>query len=518
MNDYPQTGEKPGFFRQFLYIKYHPLIPICSITFFSLFRGYEEFSMMTGGMYLQSVLFGLMMQITFYTLAFFLFSLALSRLLQIGWERAAGAVSVGLIFSVLPPILDLFIGLPKNYYIYLTEFSWWFISPEQPWGETISIWLVIIGGGIFVAGLTRSPVRGVCTLVVFWLILQLLLWGLADLVGLGSFCLVKNLPFVELFFILLSMLIYAMVSWKRVRPSLQRFGHALPWGLFAAAGATVEGYPTVHIIFVGVLMAVLFQIVIFHNDWFDREDDARGGRAVGISRDDAVMWGFFAVLLVAWMGTVMAYHLGLLAGFFLIWTAYHLPPLRFKRRFCLNYLVEGFAGMIAFMAGGFGPKTVPHAPGFLWFSLLVGGGSALISMLKDWKDVESDRAAGINTVYVFFSRRGHDEKSIHRTVVFLSFVAMLIPAVYFWAGKGMIAGALALGIAAAGAAAVILRMPERQKATRFWLGLLSFYLVVIIFSASAGIQRSFCYTRSMYLEYDPGEVVRMEILKRYQND
>jgi 4-hydroxybenzoate polyprenyltransferase len=54
-------------------------------------------------------------------------------------------------------------------------------------------------------------------------------------------------------------------------------------------------------------------------------------------------------------------------------------------------------------------------------------GFSLVAALKDHKDIDADRAAGVTTIYTLAERRGWPLERVHRIVVTLSCVALLLP-------------------------------------------------------------------------------------------
>jgi len=94
--------------------------------------------------------------------------------------------------------------------------------------------------------------------------------------------------------------------------------------------------------------------------------------------------------------------------FLAITHAYHHPATRLKRWMVLAYEAEGIAALSCLLFGAIRqtspvlPASGPLALGFV----LVPFDFALCSPFKDYKDVELDRKASVQTLYVALANRG----------------------------------------------------------------------------------------------------------------
>jgi hypothetical protein len=401
------------------------------------------------------------------------------------WREMAGAASLGLVFGLLPPLLDYF-GFslkPGQRYMYFAEFSWNFVASYQPTGETVTIWLVIASTTIFVSWLTRSVWRSLTAFVFSYLSLQFYFWGL------NAFCaaFLQNIGFhffevSNLLFLVIALALYIVFNLKTMLPSLLRFNHSLPFGLITAIGSRMAGEPWPVSVIKGFMFFLAFQLAIFANDYFDQaQDAAEGGKARPITRDDAIMIGAFHLLLI-WFGFVFFNASAfLLLAFLTLWTVYHLPSLRFKRLFCLGYKIEGVSAAVAFLFGTIGASrtiNIPHAPAYF---LLVMGGFSVCSMFKDYKDIDQDMAAKVGTIYTRQLKKGRSLRAIHAFVVSSLWVALMIPPMWFWLSKRLHFIAATLGLLACITTMLFPVLKNRKIAVEAVVYLISVYFLIIYF-------------------------------------
>jgi len=114
-------------------------------------------------------------------------------------------------------------------------------------------------------------------------------------------------------------------------------------------------------------------------------------------------------------------------------------------------------------------------------ALLVLGGGSLVSIPKDWKDIESDRRAGIPTYYVLLTGRGKAEASIHRWIVAVMTACLIVPPVFM--ATTSVAWVVCLpGILALVPGCVLLLLKDRRRAVRGMMWALAAYLAALAFA------------------------------------
>jgi hypothetical protein len=435
-----------------------------------------------------------------YTVGYLLLHLMMTTAIRIGtdldFRKTAGITSVGLVLAWLPPIIDLFLWeqTGRNY-LYFSTFRWNFVSPEQMIGESITVWLVILGTVIFAAWATRSILRAILTGSLAYITLQILAWGwiyfsrtIIDEKKMGIFESSTMIGIILVFFL------YILLNWKTTIPSLKRFNHAIPWGLISIIGSRLINEPWSTSIIKGIVMALAFQFIIFANDFFDRyQDESRGGVSRPVANDDMIFMTFLMVLLSLWMLIFHERGFFLLLLFFALCSAYHLPQLRFKRLFCLNYKIEGISAAIAFLIGVMrfsisGPlgtisvNTFPEGDWAALFSLLIMGGFSLGSMFKDYKDIDQDMADKVGTIYTRLLKKGKDLQSIHRFIKISTTLMFLIPPIWLVYMNRNIYLISLLFISTVAIGFSLHAIKNRKKAVEATILLINVYLIVLSFT------------------------------------
>jgi 4-hydroxybenzoate polyprenyltransferase len=199
------------------------------------------------------------------------------------------------------------------------------------------------------------------------------------------------------------------------------------------------------------------------NDWYDRAEDAVQGRPPLVSHDSAVIVSALPLVSVA---TALATRVELgaaLLAFAAVAHAYHADPLRTKCVFPLSYKTEGLLGGLAFLGGlAADPRRQPP-PGLVGLAVVVGLGTALALVFKDYKDVDADRAAGVRTAFVVGEERGLSRRSVLRVSAALLLGCLAAGALYVASAGGGGAALAGLWLLAVAAPALLLtlRTPSR---------------------------------------------------------
>lgn len=423
----------------------------------------------------------------FYALGFWLFSALLALALRRRLEQTAPIAAVGLLAGVTPPLIDGLLSPGDEIsYNYGAAGDWLFAAVTMPAGETLAIWLVIIATALFVLYVTRSPLRCLLTLGGGWVAMQLMVLWEVEVLGFlfGG----ARVEAQRILYIGVTFLVFILLRWRALWPTIVRLNHALPAGLVALAGSLWVGNDWLVSIGLALLMTAAMGIVVGHNDWYDREQDEGAGRAASLTGDDAIwLWFFYlsgSVIVLLW-SPIAAW---LLALYLTTAALYHLPGIRLKRIFCVAYKIEGVWGAIAFLFGSLGSpavSTIAIDGRVMWPALLAFGGQALISGLKDYKDIEADAAAHIYTYYTLALRRGRDPVIVHRWLAGAGAAALLSAPVLLGALVGFHPLLLLGGVLALPPIAGVLLIRDRARAveTMFWF--LSIYLLVLALAMRA---------------------------------
>ncbi|MBU2515583.1 hypothetical protein KJ966_30060 [bacterium] len=420
-------------------------------------------------------------------------------------KKAVGFTSVGLVLAWLPALIDLVIGRADDrIYLYFPTFQWHFIHPEQLIGETITLWFAVIASGVFAFWVTKKVIRALFTSLLIYIVLQIYAYGwykICDLFSDGKY--LGTAESMSLSGILLALFLYCLFNYKTIGPSFKRINHSLPWGFVAIIGSRFIGEVWIISIVKGVIMALAFQLIVVANDYFDREQDqSHGGKARPVSRDDMIFASYTMVLLALW---VLFYHdkaFFLLVLFFALFTAYHLPGLRFKRLFCLNYQIEGLSALVCFvfgimrfyMNGPMGPILVHSLPKQLWaliFSFLAMGGFSLGCMFKDYKDIEQDRFDKIGTIYTRYLKKGRSLASIHRFICISTSTILFAPPIWLFWRSEVNTLTVVLCILAVFPGLILHKVENKKNAVEGTLWIINLYLLIFAFAISAMKSRVF---------------------------
>ncbi len=434
-----------------------------------------------------SLLVGLTQGLAFYAMMFWLMVLLLAQTTGRRIGQVSRAVSIGLVLGVLPPLFDAAVGTSRPVkYGYGTTLAWLFTGQDFPPGETAALWIAILSAGGFVLYVTRSATRGLLAAAGAYLVMQfMLVWS-----NLSLSWILSGFPFdvQRVAYFLLAIAAFFIVRARALGPSLLRVNHALPFALATLAGSLWVQETWRMGLGKALMMLVTMLVVIMHNDYYDRDQDASSGRASPVTADDASWLWFLAatgVLTVMLWSVVAAL---ILASYLALGAMYQMPGARLKRIFCVSYKIEGLWGALAFMLGALGSPNLGDglvASDVLWPAVLAFGGFALVSGLKDYKDIEADDASGVLTYYVMTRRRGGDLYRTHRRLV-AACTAALVGAPLL---LGMKHGYHPLELAAAGLAVLpmawVLLVKDRTRAVEGMFWLLSVYLVVMALAMRA---------------------------------
>ncbi len=399
-------------------------------------------------------------------------------------QELAPFVALGLLLGVLPPILDglLFRQAGVNY-VYFDAFRWLFWSREQPLGETVCVWLSLVAAGAFAGWVTRRAGPAILAFLGAYAWAQVLGSGLARLV----YRLIPEQHGPRVLALHLLLLAVGLTCLVALRPralggSCRRLSHALPFVCVTALAARLSGD---HWLLAAIKASVTLLAslpVIATNDWYDRFQDGGGREPRPMEVGDLWLLAAFQLLLgltVAWFLREAAVGIAL---FLATTLAYHHPATRLKRRLGLGYSAEGLAALACFLIGALrpAPPFLPSGGPVAWGLALVPTGFLLGSIFKDYKDVEDDRLAGVQTAYTALARRGIAPRLANRLVAALLALCLLTSAALVHAaGAGLPATALLLALGAMAALGLLVGTPEAAVERTIWV-VSAFLLVAAI--------------------------------------
>jgi hypothetical protein len=419
--------------------------------------------------------------VNWYLVLFFSFTVLLRLVAGLSFEKAANPATVGLLFGVAPPLIDYPLGQQPPQYTFFRSFEPFLTANYQPIGESIVLWSLILATIVFVHYLTRSVARAMVGGVGSYVILQLHGFAFVSLFTTSS--LLSSDPetrrvILAEFNLLVAFLIYAVGRGRALLTSIARLNHCLPHFMLALGGAVWAGYGLGDGAVKGAIVVALFLVLLIHNDYYDQEEDRLAGRERLATLDDVVWSSFFLFGLIFPIVQVNVLIVLFCVICFLAGLLYHHPSVRLKERFCLSYKAEGLWAWLAFLIGASSQSGFP-AQDLVGPSILVFGGGTLISIPKDWKDIEADRAARIPTYYVVFTRRGWDEHAVHRRIVVAVTLGLLVLPIGFIAWSGLSALGLALLVSSLAPGATLLWVQDRKAAVERMLWSLTGYLFLV---------------------------------------
>lgn len=465
---------------RFMEGRYSAVSSVFVILFISVGRFLEETARQTD--LNMSVSFrALITTLAFYTVLYFLYVMLLKLLLARPFEKVANAVCIGLFFGLIPPLIDIFSGRKIITYYYFEKWSPLLIDLDrQPLGETIVLWMLILATPLFVYYITGSFWRALAGAVSSYLFIQFV--GSASVITIkkiygGDYRLVN-----DALNIIVSFGIYVVLRGRPLMASIMRFNHALPFVMLGLCGSAIVGHSWAESTWRVLMIFFWCLIMIIHNDYFDREEDRIAQRSYATSLDDVIWSGFFFILMLSLIAHYAVYFaivlfLGLIAGFF-----YHHPDMRLKKRFCLSYKVEGTWALVAFLAGATSAGGMAGDVSLVVPSVVVFFGGVLVSIPKDWKDIDSDRQARIPTYYVVLTRSGTPDKVIHLRLVGLVTAGLMIPPLLAtWTDKAPDGLNALLWVCGFLPGAALLLISNRKHSVEVMLWLLSMYLLVLSF-------------------------------------
>jgi hypothetical protein len=478
----------------------------------------------------------------FYLHTIFIYTLILRVFVpELHWKKAIHLVLIGVFLGIFPPVIDTFIyGIGNFMYAYSKVFpdDWRLLLYNEKInftvGETATLFLTIFFTTVVVYIKTRKIFRTIaafvatyCSVVFFSQILPTLAFSLSkiirsnmvetqqdlgsvagDFFSIGGFSNPYITPFFQFSVILI---VYLILNPKIAKNILRRIHHALPAGITCLLGYSlhrrIDGYAVV----IAIFFLFAFVVAIIQNDYFDRTEDEVEGRAPYVERDDVTFFTvmlFFLVAALVIAGNVTGYFLMLFA---VVSMLYNYDFYRGKKYFPSNNKIEGIFGVSSFLGGlcmafitgtkGAGDILNIENVAFLvksgsfeqmlksirefWtlqyvvITFLVFGGWFLISILKDYKDIEGDTAAGNQTVYSMLKKKNRDVKLFHRIFSLVVFALLLIPPIWLIA-SGLETFFAVCIIVADAVFLFVLNMKDTKKAVMLGFIFLSIYLLCLV--------------------------------------
>ena len=400
-----------------------------------------------GALGVQSVLHN----IIFYFSVPWIFLLWLPRVTGKEWRKVASIAVIGLLTGLVPPLLDLPVyGLHGTQYTYMPRFKPLFIGSITPvfgtaadgfrisFGEAASIWFVIVctAGYVFIS--SSSLKRALLSLPLSYITWQF--------IGTGLFRITRPLTYqvlsarhaspslMSIYFLIIVFLVYRFLRRGDFPSIIKRGLHPLPFAIAVVVVGRAAGAVNVYHFFYAVMFYLAGVILVVQNAHFDREEDAAGGRVSGVTKEDTEFLFMIAFLAILSLLVFQSCPATALLAYFGVWTLYHYPATRLKKLPIVPYAVEGAGGLAAALAGlSVSADSFQVVNAVNYYTVLVlpaaFAGFMAGSVFKDYKDVEGDRAAGVQTLYVLALERGIPVRRTHILVYILMVAANITPVI-----------------------------------------------------------------------------------------
>lgn len=443
-----------------------PLTPFASAAWVAAIRTLaERYTALAGRNEPRNPVHWFLHVFAFYVALHFCITALVARATPVDWRKASNLVAMGLLIGVVPPFVDVAIYGPGAFaYDYgsgFAGFPWLLSRPPFPLppGETLVLWGSVAFVGAY--GLLRasSALRRVVLVVGQYALIVLFLGGL----GAAIEAVRAALPELAPTQVRVPLLVFAGVAGAIAAGGaggrlLARLPHALLAPLFVLLGASLHGGIADAAWWAAALFLLAGASFALANDWYDRREDALQGRPLTVDGDLARVLTLLPLLTAAFALSVR-FEVGLaLVAFAVVSHAYHADPMRLKCVFPLSYKTEGMLAGVAFVAGAGADQTREPASWMLLAALAVALGVPGALVFKDLKDVESDRSAGVRTLFVVAAERGWPAGRAFTLALALLVTCLGVLAAFVVARAGPGPGAVATVVLAAASPLMLLAL------------------------------------------------------------
>lgn len=429
---------------------------------------------------------------SFYLLCIFIYTAILKLFVKdLIWKRSIHLVLIGVFLGILPPVIDSLIYGPRNFtYGYVPNFiSDWrilFVNKDAslPFGEAFILICTIFFTALVIYIKEKSIVKLFLALIVTYAAIFFyasFLPHLADQVADFSYQLSNKiyLPnigirektifftgFPSAFTIAIFQIVACIILYFYLNPSLflgifKRLNHAFPVVLTCLLSYSLIMPIDFYAYIIGGVMLLLSVTVIVQNDYFDNEEDAITGRPQYVNKDDVMFFNSIALFLIFIFAAVGNFVAVPMLLFFLVSVIYNHDFYRGKSYFPANYKIEGMWGFSAATCGivmAMVSKSLiagnilqiisigilyPDSKDFtvnqfysIWslstllIVFFVFGGWSIISVIKDYKDIEGDARVGNQTAYTLLLKKGKDIAIFHKKYSQFLFMMMMLPIIW----------------------------------------------------------------------------------------
>jgi len=432
----------------------------------------------------------LVQHLVFYLHCIFIYTFILRIFIpHMAWKQMVPLVLIGVFLGIFPPLIDVLVyGVGDFKYGYVVKFEedWnWLIYNQEanvPLGEASVLFTTIFFVGVVVYVKTSSVLKTLCSFLLSYAAV-FFYGGILPLIADHAFASMQegfvysvdlpaqsfgnlggfSLPIqVSLFQLLVCVVLYFALNNQLFFGLIKRLNHAIPVVLTCLLGFSVYKPLDAYAFMIALCMFFGALVVIVQNDYFDIDDDKKQGRNNYVNKDDVAFFNsIFAILILLFIfsGNFSGYMMLL---FFLVSILYNYDIYRGKKYFPTNYKIEGIAGLSAYLAGvammisthyamsgdvlnvdqferikDYG-SLIPQIENevftaeYLWIAFFVFGGWSILSVIKDYKDIESDQLVGNQTAYTLLLKSGKNIQKFHKIYTLVLSLSMLIPLVWLF--------------------------------------------------------------------------------------
>ena len=287
---------------------------------------------------------------TFYFLMIWSYTLVISLLTKVPWQKVIHAVLIGVFLGIFPPIIDVFIyGVGQFSYTYVMKSpsiaQLLMFDPEHgfPIGEGLILWSTIFFAGYYVyiktSSLSKAFLGGFLAYLIninagsiLPAVSSLLYYKLS----------LSRMACISLMQITVSSLFFLVLNPHIARVLVKRCLHCMPFVILTFLGAAVTESisPATGLMSILVFYAGITSLV--QNDFFDQTEDTLSGRAVVVVRQDMF---FFNTTCAGMIVVLFSMNKGIiflpLLLLFICSIIYNYDFYRAKRFFPGNYKIEG---------------------------------------------------------------------------------------------------------------------------------------------------------------------------------
>ncbi|MBL8034755.1 MAG: UbiA family prenyltransferase [Leptospiraceae bacterium] len=475
--------------------RYHPLSLILFCAFTGLMRGLLEF-----------ILHDIPLKNTD-IVNFVPFYLSLGLMLREMLAFLTGAtrttveksVIIGIFLGLFPPIIDalLPVKFPVFYgYYFLWDFTnipWLGYNPafNFPLGESITIWLSIVfcalyvhlkSGSFFRTGVASIAAYGIFIFNSSLLPMLTFRWFVGEVVSVDA-ARVIDATQLQLFTYRLAHVqtMIAAMLWMLSRRdlfvhTLRRTLHGMPFLALCLFGAAIADANGQNVFLALSSLSLVIILSLWQNDHFDFRDD--GKTAPPVTQHE--LSGFTVLTLITLCFLFFLNQRSAIVLFIALVCSvlYNYPFYRARNSFPANLKIEGIWGFCAFASGVLLNQIAFERPAVKITALLVFGGWSSVSVWKDMKDFENDRAARVRTLFTVLTDKN---VAFPRIVFFTSLFITILFVIPIILG-GIFFGGAAAALPGIASLPVLAFLWAGHSGTLFRRGLIALSLYILLFA------------------------------------